>query len=194
MKTCKKGHLLDKENLYVCSRGKNNCRLCRAERSREFRRRNNPEWYLPEKEKFNKKYKVVGECWLWSMSLNKDGYGSYKNKRAHRVSYEFSKGKIPAGLEIDHLCRNRSCVNPDHLEAVTHLENIKRGVYGDRSWIRKINGNKTHCKRGHEYSGENLRIEKRVDGGMARRCKECDRLKSKSYLVTKYEKNNKTKQ
>lgn len=189
MKTCKKGHSLDEKNLYVCSRGKNNCRLCRAERAREFRRRKNPDWYLPEVKKFSKKYNIVGECWLWNMSLSKDGYGSYKGRGAHRASYEFSKGQIPEGLEIDHICRNRSCVNPKHLEAVTHEENIKRGVYGDRSWVRKIHGDKTQCKRGHKYSGENLRIEKRTDGGIARRCKECDKLKNKNYLIRKNEKN-----
>jgi hypothetical protein len=71
----------------------------------------------------------VGECWEWLQNFNADGYGIYKrNHQAHRVVYELLVAPIPEGLEIDHLCRNRRCVNPAHLEPVTHLENIRRGV------------------------------------------------------------------
>lgn len=71
-------------------------------------------------------------CWVWTGSLLADGYGNLRDgakvKRAHRVSYETFVGPIPGGLEIDHLCRNRSCINPDHLEPVTRAENQRRGL------------------------------------------------------------------
>ena len=73
------------------------------------------------------------ECWNWTAAIFKGlGYGKFnfngKTCYAHRVSYELHVGEIPSGLQIDHLCRNRKCVNPDHLEPVTHIENIRRGM------------------------------------------------------------------
>lgn len=80
--------------------------------------------------------KLDGDCWTWTAKLNEKGYGFIGvwceikkhslNKRAHRVSYEEFKGKIPKGHVIDHKCRNRACINPDHLESVTQKVNIKR--------------------------------------------------------------------
>ena len=94
-------------------------------------------------------------CWLWDASLDGKGYGQFmtsqngkpKLLRAHRVSYEMHKGPIPEGLDLDHLCRVPSCVNPDHLEPVTRSENLRRGN------MRESNGKmaKTHCQNGHEY-------------------------------------------
>jgi len=91
-------------------------------------------------------------CWNWNGWLTLDGYGQCRAPRgskqmAHRVAYEMFVGPIPVGLVIDHLCRNRSCVNPAHLEAVTQRENLARGI--------NANAVKTHCKRGHEYSKGN---------------------------------------
>lgn len=93
-------------------------------------------------------------CWVWQGSLNPKGYGSCRlGKRtalAHRASYMVFVGPIPDGLTIDHLCRNRSCINPAHLEAVTHRENLLRG-----HTVTAANAAKTHCVHGHEFTPEN---------------------------------------
>jgi len=112
------------------------------------------------------KVELSGSCWNWTACLNQYGYGCFLfNKKpvlSHRFSYELFKEEIPTELVIDHLCRNRSCVNPDHMETVTIKENIRRGY-----WAQK-----THCPKGHPYSGENL--IKEISGG--RRCRICHKL------------------
>lgn len=112
-------------------------------------------------------------CWEWTGWKNPAGYGrtkvlgSQRMLYPHRVAYEHFKGPIPDGMHIDHLCRNRSCCNPDHLEAVTPGENIRRGETGAH------HRNKTHCIRGHAYEGDNLYVTR--DG--ARKCRACNRLR-----------------
>jgi hypothetical protein len=91
----------------------------------------------PASVRFWAKVNKTGDCWLWTAGLDKDGYGRFRVSptrlaKAHRFAYEVSVGPIPDGLEIDHLCFVRSCVRPQHLEAVTHDENLARGDHSTR--------------------------------------------------------------
>lgn len=96
-----------------------------------------------------------GGCVDWTAGTVGNGYGQFWDGRlvlAHRWAYEYFKGPIQDGLQLDHLCRNRHCVNPAHLEPVTGRENILRGETG------KNNSDKTHCPQGHHYTGDNLYV------------------------------------
>jgi len=107
------------------------------------------------------------DCWLWSAARTGAGYGvlavAGKMLLAHRFAYELLVGPIPEGLQIDHLCRNRGCVNPAHLEPVTCQVNLLRGINRNRD--------KTHCWRGHEFTAANTRLTRN-----GRTCKACDTL------------------
>lgn len=125
--------------------------------------------------RFQAKFIVAASgCWLWTACCFTDGYPAFsfqgRSVRAHRHAYEQTYGEIPAGLVIDHLCRNHQCVNPAHLEAVTQRENIMRGVGPAK--IGAFYAAKTHCPRGHEYSEENTL---RRNG--QRQCRACNRLR-----------------
>lgn len=135
-------------------------------------------------ERFDEKYIPVTEsgCWLWMGSINPNGYGhfSFKGKpvRAHIFAYEQKHGPVPDGFELDHKCRVRSCVNPDHVEPVTHQENVSRGDSG------KYLKEKTHCKQGHPYSGENLY----TNPSGRRECRICMRQRDKKCRENKAKK------
>lgn len=113
-------------------------------------------------------------CWNWVGKLRADGYGIIcsskvgsrrpRELRAHRVSFERHIGSIPEGLDLDHLCRNRRCVNPEHLEPVTRKENLRRGA-------SEHSGGKTHCKHDHEFTPTNTYV---TSAGY-RNCRTCRR-------------------
>lgn len=119
-------------------------------------------------DRFWEKVDADGDCWVWTAATNTSGYGQFsvggKHQGAHRVAWELLVGPIPEGLQIDHLCRVKHCVNPDHLEPVSHAENFRRGIRGaqDRA--------KTHCPQGHPYAGDNLYVH---PDGRHRQCRAC---------------------
>jgi hypothetical protein len=128
------------------------------------------------------KFTIGDGCWEWTASINEGGYGQIgmgrpqKMRKAHRVLYELLVGPIPAGLELDHLCRNRRCVRPSHLEPVTHQENMLRG-----NGAASANAAKTHCAKGHPFS--------RVSPSSRRRlCDICERARKKAWRNRQKEK------
>lgn len=124
--------------------------------------------------RFWKKVAKTDTCWLWTDVPSRAGYGQIWSADiqgqvyAHRFSYELHKGPIPDGLVIDHLCRVRHCVNPDHLEVVTRAENNRRGLVRERRMAQAAAI--THCKHGHEWTPETTRTSK-----SGRHCRTCDR-------------------
>ncbi len=121
-------------------------------------------------------------CWLWMGAVGTGGYGWFgvryaphlwRMRAAHRMSYMAFKGPIPEGLHLDHLCRVRLCVNPEHLEPVTQAENNRRAVHPE----------KTHCKNGHPLAGENLAYS-----GGQRVCRTCRRARALAYYHRQQEK------
>jgi hypothetical protein len=116
-------------------------------------------------------------CWLWAGPISERGYGYVSTgsrrtrnkgyKRAHRIAYLLFVGPIPDGLQLDHLCRVRHCVNPGHLEPVTREENQRRGLSGNLT---------THCPHGHGYTPENTRISR----SGRRNCRACQRIRKKN--------------
>ena len=111
----------------------------------------------------------TGDCWTWTAALRRPGgYGQFwaagRMVGAHRFAFTLLVGPIPAGLELDHLCRNHACVNPEHLEPVTQAVNLLRGV-----GFCAANARRTECPQGHPLSGANLYV--RPDG--RRKCREC---------------------
>ncbi|QWY84652.1 HNH endonuclease [Microbacterium phage Footloose] len=127
----------------------------------------------PLKERLEEKLDKAGPCWTFTGAIATSGYGRIGvNKRtlqAHRAAYEVFIGPIPDGAHIDHLCRNRRCCNPKHLEAVSQAENNRRA-----GLVRRANT--THCKRGHEFTDENTLLP--TKGG--RQCRECHNARSRA--------------
>lgn len=144
---------------------------------------------LPARERFVTKIDF-GEsndnCWLWDAGKTTAGYGIFWNgttmQAAHIFSYQMFRGPVPEGLQLDHLCRVRHCVNPQHLEPVTQMENMRRGM----TW--EFNRRKTQCPRGHLYTSDNL-----INAASGkRRCKACERERSNKYNKRKRTERNKT--
>lgn len=123
-----------------------------------------------EHERFMSKTAKQGDCWLWQAPLDKDGYGVFylrrRPRRAHRVGWYMLRGEIPAGMVINHVCGNRHCVNPQHLEMVTVRENALK----DSRSLGALNARKMHCPEGHNYD--------RVYSGQ-RYCSTCEATKAR---------------
>ncbi len=117
-------------------------------------------------------------CWLWAGAASSD-YAQFNVKGVqavvHRVVYTWKVGRIAPGMTLDHLCRNKMCVNPDHLEEVSMGENLRRAGNS----ISALSANVTHCPKGHPYSGSNLYINPRGD----RECRTCRSIASKKYTA-----------
>jgi hypothetical protein len=117
-------------------------------------------------------YSSEDDCWIWKAARNWQGYGYFRFGgrmwAAHRWSYWLKYGSLTPSLELDHLCKNKSCVNPLHLEEVDKPTNALRGDL--------FNRNKTHCKRGHEFTEANTYYYQKGAGSM-RTCKACIKLR-----------------
>jgi hypothetical protein len=131
---------------------------------------------IPLFERLVRRVDFDGPCWEWTGARTKDGYGliglggrvdglGY----THRVMWEALVGPIPAGLDIDHLCRVRHCCNPDHLDPVSRLENVRRGI--GPALKRGV----THCQRGHRFTPENT-----IQSPRQRRCRTCHNARNRA--------------
>ena len=128
---------------------------------------------------FEKKYipEPNSGCWLWMAALKRDGYAKFtSHSTGHKMAFLHWNGVVPEGKEIDHICGVKCCVNPQHLQAITHKENVAKSG----SW--DFNRRKTHCPKGHPYSGENLYIS-----GTNRQCNICRRERSYAFFLKKKE-------
>ena len=133
---------------------------------------------LPLVERFWAKVNKTDTCWLWTATRNRAGYGKFfvdgKNRQSHRYAYELLTGPIPVGLQLDHLCRVRHCVNPDHLEPVTCRENLLRG-----DTFQARNAAKTECPQGHPY--DEVNTYRRPNRPLERFCWTCLRANKAAF-------------
>lgn len=140
-----------------------------SEKSKEIERGNFDEDFIA---RFWSQVEKTDGCWNWTGAKHTQGYGLIKSgdisTRAHRISVLMSGREIPEEYQVDHLCKNTSCVNPDHLEVVTSKENTLRG---DGPTAK--NSVKTHCIHGHEFTEKNTRIRKNDNGSSSRVCRVC---------------------
>ena len=149
---------------FLASRGSEMCRACAASIASQQAARANE---TTTDSKFERYVDRRSGCWIWAGHRYSNGYGAISHERkqvlAHRWSYERFVGPIPAGLVIDHLCRNKSCVNPEHLEPVTSRENSRRAM-------------RSHCVNGHEFTTDNTWMYRGK-----RYCRECRRRRVREF-------------
>jgi hypothetical protein len=123
-----------------------------------------------EAARFASKHRKQGGCWIWQGALDEDGYGTFylrrMNRRAHRVAWFSARGDLPQGMVVNHTCRNRACVNPQHLQAISASEHALR----DTTSICYVNSQKTICPKGHPYDRKY---------GKQRYCSICQAAKTK---------------
>jgi hypothetical protein len=121
-------------------------------------------------------------CWIWMNCLSYDGYSQIGSApwSGHKAAYEAKFGPTPSGLELHHTCSVRCCVNPDHIQAVTHHQNV---LASPSIGTKNQHANKTHCIHGHEFTHENTIIERnKTKRGYARRCRQCRRDRGKGRM------------
>lgn len=122
-------------------------------------------------ERFDAKVERTSSCWLWCAARARNGYGLFnfngQMRTVHRVAHERWKGPIPPGLTIDHLCRNRACVNPDHLEVVSQRENVRRGL------VSALRPQRVECRNGHRMDPGNRYMVKSRTGRPRMECRAC---------------------
>lgn len=149
-------------------------------------------------ERFWAKVDAEGDCWEWTGAIGNHGYGVFcetgarngqrKTRTAHRYAYELLVGPIPDDMTLDHLCRNRPCLNPDHLEICTPGENARRAHAGRALLrprppkVRKTRQPGTHCRRGHAFAGDNLYV---VPATGQRMCRTCKTAKDREYHLAR---------
>jgi hypothetical protein len=138
-----------------------------ARKGGEFEGVTPPRFNVPER--FWSKVDKTSTCWLWNGHKFRDGYGGFqldgKNQRAHRLAWQWLRGSIEPGMVLDHLCRVRNCVNPDHMEVVTNRENTRRGIGPSAVAARRIS-----CVHGHPFDEANT-----IQTSHQRVCRECRR-------------------
>jgi len=159
-----------------CSRGWCRMHYLRWLRHGDFAKLSSHWRDAPTEDRFwNKVRAMPSGCWKWTAATNGWGYGRFRWRGSmtttHRIAYELLIGPVPPGLDLDHLCRNRICVNPNHMEAVTHRENCLRG-----EGVCARNSRVTHCPKGHEYTSENTTVRRGH-----RLCKACKAAWDKDY-------------
>lgn len=136
---------------------------------------------MPARMKFWEQFEKTPTCWLWTGPKTPDGYGITTAKgvrNAHRLSWVLHRGPIPPGMQIDHLCRVRHCVNPDHMELVTLQENVRRG-----NAPTAIHARQTHCKYGHPFDEANTAIYYDRLGRKARKCRACRTRRNREWTL-----------
>lgn len=123
---------------------------------------------------------IKGDCIIFKGQLDKDGYGTLSigpsNQKAHRMAWRLFKGPLKQDDTIDHLCRNKACINVEHMEPVSAAVNTMRGLA-----LGVFNSKKTICKRGHPFTVENTRLFTDKRGKVGRNCRKCDALRRRRY-------------